>query len=461
MKYELSEKKTAALLGVSVGRISQLVGAKQLDAVTINGKVRISRQSVEGYRAGEKKPGRPSGASYATAARYALMNADYEVARVVYDTALDDPLSVERVIDAQHAPLGVLTSGGKPKKRELNEWWRHRSIPNSRPGFESKLVGLGIDVSSNLAVKNLGLSLSDCYWLCPVDNGGLSWRDINYFENDFAESAMTGWDSWLSGVGLSSPDNTSEGELPKKWVIDGSGARLLLKGGGVDDQRPYNEVVATALHRRLLDEADYVAYDMVSTVDGPACCCGNFLNGREEYIPAAYVKDLGGRIRASSVYDRFCRTAASLGVDELELRTTMSKMIICDLIVANFDRHWRNFGFIRDIDTLELRAAPIFDSGNCLWFNKTDREVAADDRAFLPRPFAHNAVDALACVDNLDWFDPAALDGFADEACELLQASKHASKPGRIDFIHEGLEQNIEIVRNAAKLLTSRIARGV
>ena len=253
-KYEFSEKKAAQALGVSLGRVSQLIASKQLDSTTINGKIRISGESIQAY-AQARRLGRPTAVSYATAAEYTLMNATYEVGEVVFDTALDGPISMGRVFDASRAPFGVLTSGGAPKKRELNDWWRHRSIPSSRPGLDAKLLSLGVSVSSNLPVKNLGLSLSDCYWLRPISSPALRWDDVNYFENGFVDSSPDTWDDWLSGVGLSSPDNTSEGELPKKWVIDEAGNRCLLKGCKADDQRPYNEAVATALFKRQIGRA--------------------------------------------------------------------------------------------------------------------------------------------------------------------------------------------------------------
>lgn len=41
MRHELTEKKAAQLLGVTVSRVSQLVKEKRLDAITIRGSVRI------------------------------------------------------------------------------------------------------------------------------------------------------------------------------------------------------------------------------------------------------------------------------------------------------------------------------------------------------------------------------------------------------------------------------------
>ena len=304
----------------------------------------------------------------------------------------------------------------------------------------------------------MGLSLSDCYWLRPNDTPTLTWSEVNFYDNDFIDSNIDDWDDWLSGIGLSSPDNTSEGELPKKWVIGTNGTRYLLKGCRSDDQRPYNEAVATALYRRLLNPCDYVPYDIVGTAQGAAAKCPNFLGRSEEFITADQAREATSSSRGNSVYDRFCRDASLLGVNEAELRAHMSKMIVCDTILANSDRHWRNFGFIRNLDTMVIRPAPLFDSGNSLWFAKTEREVATGDRAFLARPFAYNVNEQLACVDDVSWFNPGALRGFADEACDILSASSHA-KP-RLDFIHEGIEQNIKLVEGACALLSGRIARG-
>ena len=461
MKHEITEDRAAEMLGVSVGRVSQLVKDKTLDAININGNVRISKKSIDLYKEESKRPGRPPRTSYATASRHTLMNGNHEVATVVYDSAMDEPLTVEVVLDAAHAPFGVFTSGGNPKRRELNDWWLHRAIPSSRPGLDAKLASLGVDRPSNLAIRSMGLSLSDCYWLRPESASDLAWDQVNFFDNPFVESSPEGWDSWLSGVGLSSPDNMSEGELPKKWVIGEGGQRFLLKGCRTDDQRPYNEAVASALHRRLLAPGDYVKYDVVATADGPASRCANFLRSGEEFVPAVYVKDLGGRVRASSNYDRFCRTLAILGVPESEARTALAKMILCDVVLANSDRHWRNFGVIRDVETLELRMAPIFDTGNSLWFSRNEREMEAGEWAFRAVPFGPDPTAALACIDDLSWFDPAALDGFVDEACDILSASKHATRSGRLDFVREGLSRNIAMVLDAAKILASRIDRGL
>jgi excisionase family DNA binding protein len=453
MKYEIKISKAADMLNVSPSRISQLISAGVLDSVTIRGQRRISKESIETYKQSVKK-GRPPKQTRPTAQKCTLMNADYPVARIVLDTTSDTPLSMTEVLDQDRAPWGVLTRSARPKTRELNSWWLSRAVPDIRPAIGSVLASLGLQNSSDFTFANYGLSLSDCYWLCPQDQiDTLSWDDINYFDNGFANKKDSGWDFWVANVGLDSPDNTSEGALPKKWVVDRLDNRVLLKGSSADDQRPFNEVVATALHTRVLAPEDFVEYKIIKTKDGPACACNNFLNGREEYIPAARIKSTCSGTRGTNEFDRFCAYLARLGMDEASARRWMSKLLVCDALIANDDRHWRNFGFIRNIDTLELRPAPIFDSGNSLWFNKTIAELQAGKLDYSATPFGPELARQLSCVCDLSWFDATRLDGFASEALKILSGSKHVADPARTEALSQALTQHLQRVSAMLEVL--------
>ena len=52
-------------------------------------------------------------------------------------------------------------------------------------------------------------------------------------------------------------------------------------------------------------------------------------------------------------------------MDREQLQYDLDYMLFMDFIISNTDRHWNNFGIIRDAETLKFkRLAPIFDSGN-------------------------------------------------------------------------------------------------
>lgn len=453
-KY-LTLGQAARELGVTKARVSQLGGAGTIETAMVEGRRQVLAASVRAYAQQRHSRGRVSHARSGKA--LTLMSADYEVARLTYDLTRERPLSVVEVLDSTRMPLGTVTSGGNVKPREFNDWWFHRSIPDARPLYLAKRRELGLSDGELVSMRGHGLSLSDCYWLLP-DGAGLEWSDINYFTNPFTGcDASSG--SWLASVGLDSPDNTSEGELPKRWAIEG-GTRVLYKGSGVDDQRPCNEVVATRLFDRLLMPGSYVPYELVPLRDGLACRCPDFLNGREEYVPAIYLRDSMGATRGSSTYDRLCRYAARLGANEGDVRLRLCEMMVCDSILANTDRHWRNFGFIRNVDTLELRPAPVFDTGNCLWYAKTNEEIAVRDWTFSARPFGPEPQRQLALVDRAEWFEPAFLDGFADEAMDVLAQSAFASVPERRAFVEEGLSARVAAVSSVMEVLAFRQAWG-
>lgn len=436
----ISMGEAARALKVSKPRISQLLAAGKLDGMLQNGRRMIACASIERYRQHAH-----GGSSASSAQRFTLMSANHEIAQVAFESTREHPLSVLEIIDPARMPFGTVTSSDTLRRKRLNDWWSHRSVPSTRPGLVAKLSKLGMVDVSGLPVRNLGLSLSDCYWLRPCDGEELAWDAINYFDNNFDDAVSEHWDEWLGAVGLDSPDNTSEGELPKRWAIRGD-ERVLIKGCTLDDQRPYNEVVATALHRRLLQESDYVPYEVTRVRDEPACLCADFLRAKEEYVPAVYVKECLGNTRGTSLYDRFAKYAGRWTGNEEEVRVALSKMIVCDAIIANTDRHWRNFGFIRSVENLGMRPAPLFDSGNSLWYTTSFERLERGDWSFATRPFDVNPERQLALADRLDWFDPSALDGFVDEAIELLGQSRSVMRDGKLDGIARALAERVSVV---------------
>ena len=62
-------------------------------------------------------------------------------------------------------------------------------------------------------------------------------------------------------------------------------------------------------------------------------------------------------------------------------------MIVCDDIMANTDRHFRNFGIVRNVETLECRPAPIFDTGTSLWCDVELAALGAAETSFESKQF--------------------------------------------------------------------------
>ena len=216
-------------------------------------------------------------------------------------------------------------------------------------------------------------------------------------------------------------------------------ASMLLKGGGTNNQEPYNEVVATALHQRMLKADEYVPYRLVDDAGTTLCACEDFLSDEEEFVPAIYVDRLVPEQSHLSHYQHYVRCCESLGVEDAE--TALWKMIVCDDIIANSDRHYRNFGVIRNVETLACRPTPIFDSGSCLWADAPLASLKCGEFSFRGKQFDPNPARQLLLVGDMDWFEPEDLDGFESQAIEILAGNPLLSE--RLPYIRQSLERRI------------------
>jgi excisionase family DNA binding protein len=437
--YAVTVQQAAAALGISASRVYQLIEDGSLEAERAGRTWLVDGLSVERRREVPVPAGRPrckaADALAGTPARYILMNRTHEVLAFTYVPEAGRFASIDAVLDRDRLPLGIASArSGKASLAALSYWWAHRAIPQSRLGLAERLRELGVSQPEQLPFRSLGLSLSDQYWVRP-EGSGLRWEDVNFFQNDFD----LGRDGWLEAVGLDSPDNTSEGELPKRWTVEG-GRRVLLKGAGPLGQEPYNELVATRLFGRLLAPGTFVPYEVRATDRGPASACPCFLRDTEEYIPAFYVRQTKPQPNHHSDFQHLVECYARLGVTDA--RERLSQMIVCDDLLGNFDRHLRNFGVVRDVETLACRVAPLFDSGSCLWCNRPTEELRAGRRIFSTKPFYEDANRQLRLVDDYGWFCRDRLDGFVEEAVEVLSAD--ATIADRLPYIADGIQWRID-----------------
>lgn len=415
MAFEYTVKQCAEKLDVTEQRVYQLINDGLLPAEKVAGRYFIEEAAVDSRIAAAPSAGRPPKSSGNQMTSYTLMNRQHEVIDLVYDEDAGEFLRVDKVYDLSRAPLGFTSPrGSKVSLRELTSWWAHRSIPVSREGMDAKLASLGVRDPSRIPFKSLGLSLSDQYWLLPKGEA-LDWESVNFFTNDFEELDDAGW---LSQVGLLSPDNTSEGQLSKRWVKR-NGIPVLLKGGGQFNQEPYNELAATKLFEKLLEPDDFVSYSLIESRTGEAVsACRDFLSDEEEYIPAMYVSKVKKKDPTHSEYQHFLDCCMRLGITDAEL--AMSKMLVCDDILGNSDRHWRNFGIVRNVNTLECRMAPIFDTGNSLWLHLSDVTLQNGRTDFETKPFHSGPNRQLRLVEDYSWLDLDDLDGVAEMIAEVL-----------------------------------------
>jgi excisionase family DNA binding protein len=428
--------EAAAALDVSPRRVRALIAAGKLDAEKVGGVWLIDEASLARREDADvdRRGGRPRHGASPEEMELVLMNREHAVVEAVYDSERNVFTKVGSLLDAARAPLGLVNERGKISPAVLSSWWSDRGIPRARKGVADILASLGATVPEELVYRNLGLSLSDQYWVKPK-RADVTWSQLNFFDNDFEQLAMDS-EGESDGPGRH-PDNTSDGVLPKHWLVTPNRTRVLAKSGGEFLQEPCNEVVASELCRRIMPAARYVTYGLGGWSGSLACFCPNFLSDVEEFVPAHYVRMTQKQASHHSDYQHYLECCHALGVEEPEL--AISYGIVCDDLMANTDRHWRNFGLVRNVETLECRIAPIFDTGSSLWHDRPDL-LFSRDFTFTGKQFEANPGRQLQLAE-LDWLETAAIQDLDEFAREIL--SKSLLPEERIGLICQGIRWRV------------------
>ncbi|MBS4987238.1 MAG: HipA domain-containing protein [Anaerotruncus colihominis] len=325
------------------------------------------------------------------------------VAELLLDDTTGFIQKIDRVFQPEHLPVGVSVKKGIADRAALNEWWTDRSIPASRSGIREALETLDMTSTKMLLVRCYGLSLSDQYWIYP-ENSNLTWDQINFFENPFSDDmgdVLFGTQKKADGFDFSSPDNTSDGCLKKRWKIL-NGKRCLIKGGSNPfRQQPFNEVIAAGIMERL--GIDHIPYTVMWKEDAPYSVCEDFVTADTELVSAWRIMQTQKKENSTSVYQHFVNCCKALGAPNVV--PSLDRMIILDYIIANEDRHLNNFGLLRNAETLEwLGFAPIFDSGSSLGYDKVAAQIRAG-RDIACKPFKKHHAEQLKLVSSFDWID--------------------------------------------------------
>ena len=153
-----------------------------------------------------------------------------------------------------------------------------------------------------------------------------------------------------------SPELTTGGMLRKGWRFSKSKGIWLYKGGTFDyanaGNEPYSEFYASQIAERMGLHA--VQYELENWKGILASKCKLFTDIDTAYIPIGRIVQTGGIDACIEFYkdlgDSFYQELAS--------------MLVFDAVILNEDRHFGNFGVLRDNHSGEIISpAPIFDNG--------------------------------------------------------------------------------------------------
>lgn len=244
------------------------------------------------------------------------------------------------------------------------KWLQKRVIPKNRAFVDEILKSLGLSINNTKGIIDVckGLSLNDSYWVVPQEFEG-KFEEYNLYENRFSEVLSL---VAYTGVGASnhafttSPELTTQGMLRKAWRYIENDGIYLYKGGteGAANagNEPYSEYYACQIAKAM--GLNVVSYELENWKGILASKCKLFTDIDTAFIPIGNIVKEGG-IKACLDYYK------ALSDDAYE---ELCSMLVFDAVIYNEDRHFGNFGILRDNHTGEIIGpAPIFDNGLSLF----------------------------------------------------------------------------------------------
>ena len=351
--------------------------------------------------------------------QYTLMHKNIPVV----DVELDDDAQItkiinEKEINAVHFPIKDLNRSAL--KRNLNEWWKYRCISYKRDGIKERIHELGYDdiVIPELIKKCLGFNLTDGYWIKPKGSD-LRWEDLNFFSNAYSEKLGELIINERPVRGLNddekmSPDPCTGGHLPKQWLnIDGKNClakTVYCRTSSVrgHSMEAYNEVVTSRIADVL--GIPHVPYSEMKRNNKLYSICETVSSENVEYISADSLRGQIKKNNSQNNYQYMIDLFELNGIPREQTIDFFNKMIAFDYLVCNEDRHYNNFGLLRDINTCEtIGICPLFDNGMSLYHSdfNMQRQIFSDydlNRQEC-KPFANKWGSQIKLITDLSWLD--------------------------------------------------------
>ncbi len=262
-----------------------------------------------------------------------LLSKDMPVAKIIGGEV--HPIAPERL------PLFLKRTG------DARAWLESRAIDGHRTNSRLLKRALRLehkdDLTAVLAVN--AATITDNYWVRPLDDDTLQYSDVRFKVNMFDSLALTGDVNSFDQPPGRTPELTNTGSFEKCWRIEG-GAWFMYKAGKPEEL--FSELLAFRLGKLLgFPVAEYEA-------------AGAFIKSRDFTGNAAADFEAAAGITGDiSDYVKIYEALRPFGKG---IAGQYVRMCYLDGLIYNMDRHENNFGVLRDSDTGEmLSLAPFYD----------------------------------------------------------------------------------------------------
>ena len=288
----------------------------------------------------------------------------------------------------EHLPLCFQRGG------DVADWLTHRAVDAHRTHSRllKKVLRLKERDDISTALHFNAATIADNYWIRP-EGSSLTWEQVRFHENDFADLALSGKLSDFSKTPSRTPELTNTGSFEKCWRYQ-DGAWWMYKAG--TEAERFSELFVCALCKALgFPVAEYQNC-------APYIRTRDFTGGKLNFEPAAYL--VGDDEDYETNYQTFLRFGQDIADQYVEL-------LLMDTICRNADRHTYNYGLLRSQQTGKvLSLAPNFDNNIALISGGMDEGPRAPDLLTeLLEAFdaATGAVTSYAAWHNTPGLTPA------------------------------------------------------
>ena len=244
----------------------------------------------------------------------------------------------------------------------FEEWLKERAMPIDRYEF-IKEQGMG-KTNIDWLLSNHSVSFTDCYWT-ELKEENLKWNDIRLKPAELSKYLSLGGDIDATKIMLDKSNASLGGQLDKYWFADeNKNLYLHKKAGGYYEILSIRECFASEIYKRQnIPHTDYTLTFKEGNISG--CDCKAFTDENIELIPMCDLLEEYKVLQLEDSYNLIAELGHLHGVEKQQIYDFLDAQTIVDYLISNRDRHFSNFGFLRNSETLQfIKPAPIFDSGN-------------------------------------------------------------------------------------------------
>ena len=382
---------------------------------------------------------------------FIFMHLDYPVLSFVIDEDFRI-VSIGDIYDKNRIPVGL--NSEKIRSGQLEDWFNDRSISEKRTNFKDILKYNEARYKKELFFKDNSVSVCDCYWIQKC-NENKKWKDINFYDTfiDFNENIYIGIKEAKEKIlqnkkDRHSPNIMSNGNVPKMWIQRNKELFLIKGSQGFMREEPINEKIVSDYMDKL--GIKHVQYSLDMIKNRPFSVCKNMLLKGEELIPAFYIASLEKDEKSQFTYNSYIENCKKLGLKD-NFKQELDNMLLLDYITSNIDRHWFNFGVIRNADNLELkRIAPIYDNGLTLFTDEFEEDIKEKYENVEAASFSKYLKENLLLISDFSLLENNNIKLLPDIYREQHK-KLNMYEQERIDVISDCLGKNIDYIINSYK----------